>query len=47
MTKKCKWYLFTFEDGYQAICRGYSRQEMAVEVRKHGKLVSKVCQGSY
>lgn len=40
--KKYNWYRFTFEDGTVTICRGYSRQEMAVEVRKHGKLISKV-----
>ncbi len=35
-------YRFTFSDGYVAICRGYSRQELRVEERKHGKLLSKV-----
>lgn len=34
-------YWFTFEDGYEVCTRGFSRQEMAVEVRKHGKLISK------
>ena len=34
-------YRFTFSDGYVSICRGYSKQELKVEERKHGKLVSK------
>lgn len=40
--KKMKWYRFTWADGYISECRGYSRQERAVEERKHGKLISKV-----
>ena len=35
--KKFSWY--TFEDGYRVCVRGFSAQEMRVEVRKHGKLV--------
>jgi hypothetical protein len=37
-----KYYWFTFEDGYRVCARGFSRQEIAVEESKHGKLVSKV-----
>lgn len=43
--KKVKWYRFTWADGYFSECRGYSRQERAVEERKHGKLISKVFVG--
>ena len=35
------YYWFTFEDGYSVCVRGFSKQEMRVEIRKHGKLVSK------
>lgn len=35
-------YWFTFEDGYAVCVKGFSKQEMAVEVRKHGRLLSKV-----
>lgn len=35
-------YCFTFADGYSCYTRGFSRVEMAHEVRKHGKLISKV-----
>ena len=35
--KKAGWY--TFEDGYTAWYSGLSKQELAVEIRKHGKLV--------
>ena len=44
---KCKWYWFTFEDGYRCCCRGMSKIEMSNEVAKHGKLVSKVSEGVY
>lgn len=37
-----KFYMFTFADGYVIITRGFSRIEKAVEIRKHGKIVSKV-----
>ena len=36
------YYWFTFEDGYRVCVRGFSKQELAVEESKHGKLVSKV-----
>ena len=32
-------YWFTFEDGYEVCCKGFSKQE--IEVRKHGKLIAK------
>ena len=35
-------YWFTFEDGYSVCAKGFSKTEMAHEVRKHGKLVRKV-----
>ena len=31
------WYYF--EDGYKVCVQGFSRQELAVEIRKHGKVV--------
>ena len=34
-------YRFIFADGYCCECRGFSKQELAVEERKHGKLVRK------
>ena len=34
-------YCFLFEDGYTVYTRGFSKQEMRVEVRKHGKLIMK------
>jgi hypothetical protein len=34
-----KFYWFTFSDGYRVCVRGFSKQEMAIEVQKHGKLV--------
>lgn len=37
-----KFYQYTFADGYKVCTRGFSAQEMRVEVRKHGKLISKV-----
>lgn len=36
-----KFYWFTFADGYRACTRGYSKLELKVEERKHGKLMSK------
>lgn len=38
---KVVWYRFEFEDGNVQICRGMSRLELKVEIRKHGKLISK------
>lgn len=35
-------YWFTFEDGYAVCVKGFSKQEMKVEIRKHGRLLSKV-----
>lgn len=35
-------YLFIFEDGYRVMARGFSRQELKVEIRKHGELIMKV-----
>jgi hypothetical protein len=40
-----KYYWFTFADGYRCCVRGFSKQELAVEKRKHGKLVGKECAG--
>ena len=40
-----KFYWFTFADGYRVCTRGFSKQELAVEERKHGKLVAKVLEG--
>ena len=34
-------YWFTFEDGYAVCVKGMSRTELAHEIAKHGKLVSK------
>lgn len=36
------WYWYIFEDGYRVCVMEMSRQELAVEVRKHGALVKKV-----
>lgn len=36
-----KFYVFTFADGYRVWSAGLSRNELAVEERKHGKLKSK------
>lgn len=33
------WYVFT--DGYACCVRGLSKQELAIEERKHGKLLRK------
>ena len=40
-----KYYWFTFADGYRTCCRGFSKQELAVEERKHGKLIEKRLEG--
>lgn len=37
-----KFYKFTFADGYVVIARGFDRVEKAAEIRKHGKIISKV-----
>ena len=34
-------YWYTFEDGYSICVRGFSKRELAWEVRKHGKLIEK------
>lgn len=38
---RINFYWFTFADGYRTCTRGFSAQEMRVEVRKHGRLISK------
>lgn len=43
--KMTKFYWFIFEDGYRVCTRGFSKQELAVEERLHGKLVAKVLEG--
>lgn len=35
-------YCFTFADGYYCFCNGMSKVELSHEIRKHGKLISKV-----
>lgn len=35
-------YWFIFSDGYKACVRGYSKQELRIEERTHGKLLYKV-----
>lgn len=45
--RKCKWYWFTFEDGYRCCVRGLSKAEMFQAVANHGKLISKVLEGVY
>ena len=40
--KKSNWYRFIFADGHFEICKGMSRNELAHEELKHGKLVAKV-----
>lgn len=37
-----KFYKFTFADGHIVITRGFDRVEKAAEIRKHGKIISKV-----
>lgn len=39
--KKEKWTEYRFEDGHAVIVRGLSPRELAVEKRKHGKLIEK------
>ena len=36
-----KYYWFTFADGYSVCVRGFSKQELAVEESKHGKLIER------
>ena len=35
-------YWFTFEDGYSVCVKGFSKRELAWEIRKHGKVVFKI-----
>lgn len=42
-----KWYRYTFEDGTVSITRGMDKAELNAAIRKHGKLVSKVYDGTY
>lgn len=37
-----KMYCYYFADGYYCYVRGMSRNELAIEESKHGKLVRKV-----
>jgi len=32
--------IYVFEDGYRCVVRGFSRQELKVEIRKHGKVIT-------
>ena len=34
-------YRFVFADGYAVCVKGFSKQELRVEEKKHGKLVKK------
>jgi len=43
--KKVKWYRYTFSDGCVSIVRGYSKHELSIMERDHGKLISKVFEG--
>ena len=45
--KKSKWYRYTWEDGTVSTTRGYDNTEMLAQIRKHGKLISKVFAGCY
>lgn len=45
--KKYKWYRWTWTDGTVTICRNYDRHEKMVMESKHGKLISKVYEGTY
>jgi len=36
-----KYYWFIFEDGYICCVRGFSEQELNVEIQKHGSLIVK------
>lgn len=42
-----KYYWFTFADGYRECARGFSKLELSVEERKHGKLVKKELAGVF
>ena len=44
---KNTWYRFEWEDGTVTIARGYSANEMRVQVRNHGKLILKTLEGYY
>ena len=46
MAKK-NWYRWTWADGTITIAMGYDRTEMAANVRKYGKLISKVFDHSF
>ena len=35
------YFWYTFADGYRVCVRGFSKQELAVEVKKHGKVIKK------
>lgn len=35
------YYWYTFEDGYRVCVKGFSKNELAWEVKKHGKLITK------
>lgn len=37
-----KFYWYTFTDGYRVCVRGFSKQELSIEERKHGRLISVV-----
>lgn len=34
-----KYYWYTFADGYNCCVVGFSKQELEIEVQKHGKVV--------
>ena len=33
------YYWYTFEDGYKVCVRGFSENELKIEIAKHGKVV--------
>lgn len=35
------YYWYTFKDGYRVCVKGFSKNELAWEVKKHGKLITK------
>lgn len=35
------YYWFIFTDGYEVCARGFNKQELQVQERKHGKLIKK------
>lgn len=39
--KREKWHEYVFEDGHKLITKGLSRNELAREELRHGKLISK------